>query len=236
MSLKWLLHYITCHLADALIQSDLQLLRLSRRHFPLEQCGVKGLAQGPNSCADLIVAAPGIEPPTLRVQRAGEQRAVCVGAVLWAGRRAGEEGLPVQAQPPQTVLRSLRHRLRLQRGQALHPAQDEQSKCPFLIVLPSPWHTLSDHFIRYTFFHEVTFTFLSACTSLAILLRPLSLTLTFFSFFTPLVTAVHEYPRRSRVPQSKSLKSHYFPKRFERNLLTMNACILHWFAATWLAD
>ena len=29
---------------------------------------VKGLAQGPNSCADLIVAAPGIEPPTLRVQ------------------------------------------------------------------------------------------------------------------------------------------------------------------------
>ena len=27
-----------------------------------------GLAQGPNSCADLIVATPGIEPPTLRVQ------------------------------------------------------------------------------------------------------------------------------------------------------------------------
>ena len=59
---------ITCHLADAVIQSDLQLIRLSRRHFPLEQCGVKGLAQGPNSCADLIVAALGIELPTLRVQ------------------------------------------------------------------------------------------------------------------------------------------------------------------------
>ena len=45
---------IICHLADAFIQSDLQLIRLSRRHN--------------SSCADLIVAAPGIEPPTLRVQ------------------------------------------------------------------------------------------------------------------------------------------------------------------------
>ena len=35
---------------------------------PLVQCGVMGLAQGPNSCADLIVATRGIEPPTLRVQ------------------------------------------------------------------------------------------------------------------------------------------------------------------------
>ena len=35
---------------------------------PWEQCGVKGLAQGPNSSADLILAAPGIEPPTLRIQ------------------------------------------------------------------------------------------------------------------------------------------------------------------------
>ena len=62
------LHYLSCHLADAFIQSDLQLVRLSRRHTPLEQCGVKGLAQGPNSCADLNVATPGIKPPTLRVQ------------------------------------------------------------------------------------------------------------------------------------------------------------------------
>ena len=58
------LHYITCHLADVFIQSNLQLIRLNRRHTPLEQCGVKGLAQGPNSCTDLIVATPGLEPPT----------------------------------------------------------------------------------------------------------------------------------------------------------------------------
>ena len=51
------LHCITCHLDDAFIQSDLQLIRLSRR-----QCGVKGLAQGPNSCGHFIVATPGIEP------------------------------------------------------------------------------------------------------------------------------------------------------------------------------
>ena len=57
---------ITCHLADAFIQSNLQLSY--RRHSPLEQCGVKGLAQGLNSCAYLIVATPGIEPPTLQVQ------------------------------------------------------------------------------------------------------------------------------------------------------------------------
>ena len=61
-------YIITLQLADAFIQSNLQWIRLSRRHSPLEQCGVKGLAQGPNSCADLFVFAPGIEPPTLRVQ------------------------------------------------------------------------------------------------------------------------------------------------------------------------
>ena len=59
---------ITLHLAEAFIQSDLQLIRLSRRHTPLEQCGVKGLAQGPNSCSDLILATPGIESLTLQVQ------------------------------------------------------------------------------------------------------------------------------------------------------------------------
>ena len=62
------LTYITCHLADAFIQSNLQLTRLSRRHTPWSNVGVKGLAQGPNSCADLIVATPGIEPLILRVQ------------------------------------------------------------------------------------------------------------------------------------------------------------------------
>ena len=65
---KCLSRFMTCYLADAFIQSDLQLIRLSRRHTPLVQCGVKGLAQGPNSCADLKVATPGTEPPTLRVQ------------------------------------------------------------------------------------------------------------------------------------------------------------------------
>ena len=60
------LHYIICNLADAFVQSDLQLIRLSRRHMPWSNVGVKGLAQRPNSCADLIMAAPGIEPPILR--------------------------------------------------------------------------------------------------------------------------------------------------------------------------
>ena len=55
-------YHITCYLADAFIQSDLQF-RLSKKQSPLEQCGVKGLAQGPNSCADFIVATPGITPP-----------------------------------------------------------------------------------------------------------------------------------------------------------------------------
>ena len=32
----------------------------------MEQCGVQGLAQGPNSCADLTVTTPGIEPLTLQ--------------------------------------------------------------------------------------------------------------------------------------------------------------------------
>ena len=62
-------YYITLsHLAEAFIQSNIELIRLSRRHFPLEKCGIKGLAQGPNSCADLIMATPGIEPRTLHVQ------------------------------------------------------------------------------------------------------------------------------------------------------------------------
>ena len=50
--------YITRHLADAFIQSDLQLIRLSGRRAPLERCGVKGLAQRPNSCAEHEEHAP----------------------------------------------------------------------------------------------------------------------------------------------------------------------------------
>ena len=55
-------------MTDAFIQSDLQLIRLRRRHSPLEQCGVKGFVQGPNSRADLIAAAPAMEPATLPVR------------------------------------------------------------------------------------------------------------------------------------------------------------------------
>ena len=58
-----MLHYIACHLADAFIQSDLQLIR-SAGDMPLEQCW--DLAQGPTSCTDLIVATLGIEPLTLQ--------------------------------------------------------------------------------------------------------------------------------------------------------------------------
>ena len=59
------LHWLsTLHLADAFIQSDLQ----TKQETSWSNVGVKGLAQGPNSCADLIVATPGIEPPTMGVQ------------------------------------------------------------------------------------------------------------------------------------------------------------------------
>ena len=42
------LHYIiiTCHLADAFIQSDLQLFRLSRRHTPWSNVGLRALLKG----------------------------------------------------------------------------------------------------------------------------------------------------------------------------------------------
>ena len=35
---------------------------LTKQPPPLEQCGVKGLAQGSNSLTDLIVATPVLEP------------------------------------------------------------------------------------------------------------------------------------------------------------------------------
>ena len=57
---------LTCHfyvllgystdIINCRFYSWLQLIRLSRGQSPLEQCGVKGLAQGPSSCIDLIVA------------------------------------------------------------------------------------------------------------------------------------------------------------------------------------
>ena len=85
---KGRLGYITCHLADAFIRRNLQLIRLSGRHTPPEQCGVEGLAQGPNGCADLIVAAPGIEPPTLRVQAKQLGRYATGCPTAWPGLSA----------------------------------------------------------------------------------------------------------------------------------------------------
>ena len=42
-------HYITSHLADACIQSDLQLIRLSRRHTPWSNVGLRALLKGPTA-------------------------------------------------------------------------------------------------------------------------------------------------------------------------------------------
>ena len=44
-----ILFYITCHLADAFIQSDLQLIRLSRRHTPWSNVGLRALLKGPTA-------------------------------------------------------------------------------------------------------------------------------------------------------------------------------------------
>ena len=59
--------YKMYYLAVTFIRSDLQLIRLIGGQPTVQQCGVPGLAQGPNSCVDLIVATPGLEPPTFRV-------------------------------------------------------------------------------------------------------------------------------------------------------------------------
>ena len=40
---------ITCHLAGAFIQSDLQLIRLSRRHTPWSNVGLRALLKGPTA-------------------------------------------------------------------------------------------------------------------------------------------------------------------------------------------
>ena len=52
---------IICYLADAFIQSNLQLFRLSREQSPLEQCGDKAPPQGNQH---LILATLGIQPTT----------------------------------------------------------------------------------------------------------------------------------------------------------------------------
>ena len=43
-------YYITCHLADAFIQSDLQLIRLSSRHTPWSNVGLRALLKGQQLC------------------------------------------------------------------------------------------------------------------------------------------------------------------------------------------
>ena len=48
------LNYITCHLA-AFIQSDLQLIRLSRRHTPWSNVGLRALLKGPTSVQITVV-------------------------------------------------------------------------------------------------------------------------------------------------------------------------------------
>ena len=50
---------IICYLADAFIQRDLQLI-LTKQGW---NAGLRAFAQGPNSCADLIVATLRLEPP-----------------------------------------------------------------------------------------------------------------------------------------------------------------------------
>ena len=48
------IHYITYHLADAFIQSDLQLIRLSRRHTPWSNVGLRALFKGPTAVQILL--------------------------------------------------------------------------------------------------------------------------------------------------------------------------------------
>ena len=42
-------YYITCHLANAFIQSDLQFIRLSRRHTTWSNVGLRALLKGPTA-------------------------------------------------------------------------------------------------------------------------------------------------------------------------------------------
>ena len=97
------LYYITCHLADTFIQSNLQLIWLSRRHTPRSNVGLRALLKGPTAVRILSWSTPGIEPPTLWVQvkqlnhyatgchRSGR---ACVGQ-MWQGLCCTGEGGPV---------------------------------------------------------------------------------------------------------------------------------------------
>ena len=42
-------HYITCYLADAFLQCDIQLIRRSRRHTPWSTVGLRALLKGPTT-------------------------------------------------------------------------------------------------------------------------------------------------------------------------------------------
>ena len=54
--------YITCHLADAFIQSDLQLMRLNRRHTPWSNVGLRALLKGPTALQILSWPHQGSNP------------------------------------------------------------------------------------------------------------------------------------------------------------------------------
>ena len=77
------LHYGS-YLVDAFIQSNLQLIRLSRG-----QCGVKGLARGPNSCRGWTV----LEPPTFLVP-VMYHSLKARGGQTWSWRATGCAGFP----------------------------------------------------------------------------------------------------------------------------------------------
>ena len=55
-------HVMSCHLVDAFIQSDLQLIRLSRRHTPWSNVGFRALLKGPTAAQILSWPHRGSHP------------------------------------------------------------------------------------------------------------------------------------------------------------------------------
>ena len=109
------------YLADTFIQKDIQLIRLSRGQSTLEQCGFKGLAQRSNSCVDLIMATPGLEPTTFRVpvEHLSHQPAGLLPpqtAALMKNKASAAERL--MGNKTQSPLKRLRHSLG--RGHIFH--------------------------------------------------------------------------------------------------------------------